>query len=740
MLGSHCVRPFHQPGLPHPGLAVPGLQAFSGTDTGGEQVTKVKAPDINDIVPNTEPETKVTINGNPVAHIVENSIDGAKMGHLIVVPFGCGEQNMIHLTPTVISTHFLDSTHQWEKMGVDRRAEAINLIKRGYTRQLAYKKPNHSYAAYLSSPSSTWLTAYVAKVFSLASKLVAIDSQVICGAVKWLILEKQKPDGIFHENAPVMSKSMMGGYQGAEPEASLTAFVLVALLESKDICNSQVPSLKNSIIKAGEYLARRYPSLRRPYTVALTSYALALMGELDSEKVLMSTSTEGNRWEDTNTHTFSIEATSYALLALLHMKKYELVRPIVRWLAEQKFYEGGYGSTQAIIMVFQALAQYQIDIPLHQELNLDVSVLLPGRANPLMYRIEYETAMVLRTVETRLNKDFVVRARGTGQGTLTVVTVYNAKIPEDTSQCKNFGLRVSVREAQNAKKPEGALRSVFIRICTRYLGVVDATMSILDVSMLTGFSPDLDDLTRLSRGVDRYISKYEIDHSPSDRSTLIIYLDKVSHTEEECLQFKAHQFFEVGLIQPGSVKVYEYYSLVDRCTMFYRLPKESGFLNKICHGDVCRCAEENCFLQHKMRGPITLNRRIEMSCESGVDYVYKTRLVGTEESNSYDTYMMKILRVIKTGTDENPLGETRPFVSHVKCRESLRLEPNKDYLIWGLSSDLWDLKTNITYIISKDTWIEKWPNEEDCQEEDFQILCQDFDEFSQAMTMAGCPT
>uniref|UniRef100_A0A674JTF9 Complement C3 n=1 Tax=Terrapene triunguis TaxID=2587831 RepID=A0A674JTF9_9SAUR len=707
---------------------------------GGEQITKVKAPDINDIVPNTEPETKVSISGNPVAQIVENSIDGAKLGHLIVVPSGCGEQNMIRLTPTVVSTYFLDNTNQWEKMGVDRRTEAINLIRSGYTQQLAYKKPNYSYAAYLSSPSSTWLTAYVAKVFALASKLVPIESQVICGAVKWLILEKQKPDGVFQENAPVMAKSMMGGYQGAEPEASLTAFVLVALLESKGICDNHVPSLKNGINKAGEYLARRYPSLRRPYTVALTSYALALMGELDSEKVLMSASTEGNRWEDTNAHTYSIEATSYALLALLRMKKYELVRPVVRWLSEQKFYEGGYGSTQAIIMVFQALAQYQIDVPQHKELNLDVSVLLPGRTKALTYRIEYETAMVLRTAETRLNKDFVVTARGTGQGTLTVVTVYNAKIPEDTSQCKNFDLKVSVREAQNAKRPEGTLRSVFIRICTRYLREVDATMSILDVSMLTGFSPDVDDLTRLSRGVDRYISKYEIDRSPSDRSTLIIYLDKVSHMEEECLQFKAHQFFEVGLIQPGSVKVYEYYSLADQCTTFYRLPKESGFLNKICHGDVCRCAEENCFLQHKMTGPINLNRRIELACEPGVDYVYKARLVGTEESNSHDNYKMNILRVIKTGTDENPLGQTRPFISHVKCRESLRLEPNKDYLIWGLSSDLWDLKTEITYIISKDTWIEKWPNEGDCQEEEFQSLCEEFEEFSQAMTMVGCPT
>lgn len=34
----------------------------------------------------------------------------------------------------------------------------------------------------------------------------------------------------------------------------------------------------------------------------------------------------------------------------------------------------------------------------------------------------------------------------------------------------------------------------------RHLDNVDATMSILDVSMLTGFSPDLQDLKRVSMG------------------------------------------------------------------------------------------------------------------------------------------------------------------------------------------------------------------------------------------------
>ncbi|NXG48921.1 VCO3 factor, partial [Psilopogon haemacephalus] len=157
----------------------------------------------------------------------------------------------------------------------------------GYTQQLTYRKPDGSYAAFIKRPSSTWLTAYVAKVFSMAIKLIDIEPEVICGAVKWLILEKQKPDGVFKEDAPVIAKTMMGGYQGAEPEVSLTAFVLVALLESKEICKSYINSLDTSINKAVGYLSKRYQGLARPYTVALTSYALALAGKLSSEKVLM---------------------------------------------------------------------------------------------------------------------------------------------------------------------------------------------------------------------------------------------------------------------------------------------------------------------------------------------------------------------------------------------------------------------------------------------------------------------
>lgn len=62
-----------------------------------------------------------------------------------------------------------------------------------------------------ATPSSSVLrlTAYVAKVFAMAINMVDIKPEVVCGAVKWLILEKQKPDGLFQEDAPVIHKEMV---------------------------------------------------------------------------------------------------------------------------------------------------------------------------------------------------------------------------------------------------------------------------------------------------------------------------------------------------------------------------------------------------------------------------------------------------------------------------------------------------------------------------------------------------
>ncbi|XP_015419781.1 PREDICTED: LOW QUALITY PROTEIN: complement C3, partial [Myotis davidii] len=526
----------------------------------GVQRVEVEAADLSDQVPDTESETRILLQGTPVAQMAEDAIDGERLKHLIVTPGGCGEQNMIRMTPTVIAVHYLDHSEQWEKLGIGKRQESVELIKKGYTTQLSYRHPNKAFAAYQSRKSSTWLTAYVVKVFSLATNLIAIDSEVICGAIKWLILEKQRPDGVFQEDSPVGQPQMTGGLNDAEEkDVSLTAFILIALQEAKDICEGQINSLGGSINKAGDFIQAHYMNLKRPYAVAIAGYALAQLGKLEGPllNTFLKAATDKNRWEEPGQRLHTIEATSYALLALLLLKDFDSVPPVVRWLNEQRYYGGGYGSTQATFMVFQALAQYQRDVPDHEDLNLHVSINLPSRSSAVTHRILWESASLLRSVEPAPS---------------------------------------------------------------RYLGDHDATMSILDISMMTGFAPDTADLKQLASGTDTYISKFELENKPSsNKNTLIIYLDQISHDQEDCISFKVHQFFNVGLIQPGAVKVYSYYNLDETCTQFYHPEKEDGLLSKLCHNEICRCAEENCFMHHS-EDQVTPDDRVDKACEPGVDY------------------------------------------------------------------------------------------------------------------------
>ncbi|XP_015416838.1 PREDICTED: complement C3 alpha chain-like isoform X1 [Myotis davidii] len=304
---------------------------------------------------------------------------------------------------------------------------------------------------------------------------------------------------------------------------------------------------------------------------------------------------------------------------------------------------------------------------------------------------------------------------------------------------------------------------MYLDICTRYLGDHDATMSILDISMMTGFAPDTADLKQLSSGTDRYISKFELDNKAfSNKNTLIIYLNKISHDQEDCVSFKVHQFFNVGLIQPGAVKVYSYYNLDETCTQFYHPEKEDGMLSKLCHNEICGCAEEYCFT-HQSDDQVTPEDRVVKACEPGVDYVYKTLLLRKELSDDYDEYIMVIKQIIKSGqpwaafclsvfpslllppppqlsvvlsppgTDKVQPEQERRFISHVNCRASLKMQEGKHYLIWGPSSDLWGEKSNIKYIIGKDTWVELWPEADECQDDENKKLCRDLASFRESM-------
>ena len=49
------------------------------------------------------------------------------------------------------------------------------------------------------------------------------------------------------------------------------------------------------------------------------------------------------------------------------------------------------------------------------------------------------------------------------------------------------------------------------------------------------------------------------------------------------------------------------------------------------------------------------------------------------------------------------------------------------------------LLPSISYIIGKDTWVELWPDADECQDEENQKVCRDLASFRENMVVFGCP-
>ncbi|XP_026067984.1 complement C3 [Carassius auratus] len=705
----------------------------------GEKPIVVKSDIPVDRVPDTPANTYISITGEEIAQTVEQAISGDFMGRLIVQPNGCGEQIMIGMTLPVIATHYLDSTSQWETVGMERRNEAINHINTGYQRQLGYRKTDGSYAAWTHRPSSTWLTAYVAKVFAMANDFAQIEENVLCSALKWLVLHKQLPDGSFKEESAVIHGEMVGDVQGKDADASLTAFVVIAMQEAREICAGSVGSLPESIRKAVSFLEGRLPQLTNPYAVAMTSYAMANADKLNKDILMRHSSQKeaGRSWTVPGQHHHSLEATAYAVLALVKAKDFDKAGEAVHWLNRQQSHYGGSGTTQATIMVFQAVAKYRTQVKDRQNFNLEVELSVAGRSKPVRYTIKRENAHHTRSDRVDIKQEFNVTAKGTGTATLSVLTMYYARPVEKKSDCTFFDLTVKL-EKEN-ETIQGANETYKMTMDFYYKSdKTDATMTILDIGIPTGFTVENRDLEELSRGKERYIQKFEMDKVLSERGSLILYLDRVLRKERQRLAFRMNKTLKVGVLQPAAVTIYEYYSPNARCTKFFHPERTDGAISILCKGDLCQCAEENCSYQKKNH--VGDEVRLDKACEAGMDYVYKVTVVGMDLKQDSDIYDLRVDQVLKEGTDVDVEGKVRPFLARPSCRKPLGLVEGKSYLIMGRSVDLPELGGSLQYIFGEQTWVEYWPTREESQIPEHKQRYLGISDLQDSLLTDGCAT
>ncbi|XP_045347005.1 complement C3-like [Leopardus geoffroyi] len=251
-------------------------------------------------------------------------------------------------------------------------------------------------------------------------------------------------------------------------------------------------------------------------------------------------------------------------------------------------------------------------------------------------------------------------------------------------------------------------------------------MSIMEVSLLTGFYPNQNDLEQLTSNVEMYAFQCETKTSYSD-STVVLYLEK--------------------FLQAAQVTVYDYYQPSRRCGSRFNLPTEHSSMRKICHQDVCRCAEaraadlpERC---PSLRKDSALLRQEELqaaACEAGMDFVYKVKLesVKASTSNPYIYYNVKPQAIIKSvvcptgqkrqGTDSALALARRKFVSHATCHDSLGLQERETYIM-GHTSDLWRVQSHYICVLGKETCLMNWPAEGDVGKKKLLDQLEGFSEY-----------
>ncbi|XP_063212551.1 alpha-2-macroglobulin-like protein 1 isoform X3 [Chroicocephalus ridibundus] len=333
------------------------------------------------------------------------------LDHLLDLPFGCGEQNMVQFAPNIFILQYLNKTKQLDPEIEDK---ALIFLRTGYQRQLLYKHDDGSYSAFgkADNQGNTWLTAFVARSFGQASSHIYINKDHVKSALLWL-QKHQLPSGCFQSVGKLFNNDLKGG---VDDTISLTAYVTAMLVEldlekNDTMLHNALQCLKNITLAKTSC-----------YVKALMAYVFTLAKDTEMREQLLDmlekeTELLTSHYSSEESSSSVIETVAYILLA--HISKPDLafneasVSKLVRWLSGQRNAFGGLASTQDTVVSLQALAQYAALIP--QEIR-DVKVTVKGKvASPLEFHVHRNNKLVLHQASLRgVPGTYTVQATGSG--------------------------------------------------------------------------------------------------------------------------------------------------------------------------------------------------------------------------------------------------------------------------------------------------------------------------------------
>ncbi|XP_010868154.2 complement C4-A [Esox lucius] len=755
---------------------------------------EIEIPLPSNAVVGQESDAYVSVKGGVMGESLENCLDLKGVDRLIALPKGCAEQTMVTMSPAIHAMKYLDATEQWIDLRAERRDEAQAMIQNGYSRILSFKKTDGSYGAFLSTPSSVWLTAFIAKELSQCRDVITVEDSYIKESISYLV-SKQLTTGAFTDPNPIYDRTMKGGVGVFEGEVSLTAFVLIALHHTLPMyAEGKGSEMRYAMELAKTYLESKLDSLKMPFTVAISSYALSLTSpgrQLAQTKLRAMAHCDQDtcHWKADDTLTpgngtkpqaeaLSVETTSYALLQTLAEGDLGYATLIARWLTKQRQYGGGFRSTQDTVVALEALAKYSIQNNDVQGLNLNVEICQQKWKQEL--KITKRNALTLSAFQVKPGSQITINTVGEGNGTVTVVHTYrtlegigmfcdlysfNVSVEGEVTYSKNkddvpelddyynyeaeengnpgdepmsrmewFDLRT--RRKRHAPQEEERESSLVYSVCVGLTSAISIGMVNVDISLLSGLKPIIQDLEENVKGTEKYIDHYDV--TPNK---VFLYFAKITE-EPQCVHFRVKQLSPMGLVQPGAAVVYDYYNPERRCTVFYSAPQKSNMISKICQDSVCSCAEGAC-----PKRKVTYSKDMEketrrsFACFSPiVNYVYMVKIVKSYDDGVFTHYTTLLTKILQTSKDMVQSGAQRNMIKRKACDE-FDMKTDRNYLIMGRDrsiSDISDHSGNPVYLLSNEMWIEEIPDERKCQATKNRKACNMLKNFMEQYELSQC--
>ncbi|GFS07411.1 alpha-2-macroglobulin-like protein [Elysia marginata] len=519
----------------------------------------------------------------------------SNLDHLVRMPTGCGEQNMVGFVPNILVLNYLKSTGTLDEK---TQMAAIKNMEAGYQRELNYRHSDGSFSAFgeqEDQPSgSVWLTAFVVKSFSQASKHIFIDERDLAKSVKFL-QRSQLENGCFRETGKVFSTYMMGGMsrasknpEGDQPLAALTAYVLVALLEAG--VNASSPSIKSGI-KCMNAEFRLNPRRTDPYTVALLSYAnmqfnprgpharlafRTLRGKAKKDATTMHWSRGRyqppmtNSWYYRAAPSAEVEMTSYALMSYLKFysrRPVQMGSKIAVWLTRQRNAFGGFSSTQDTVVGLDALSQFAAlaYVKNPTELTVDVHTSSGVFAIDREFRVsdsEGGTRFLLQSEpflfsEATQDMSSKLHISTKGVGCALIQTNVRFNKPQKASlngERPRFFLKIQVKRDFDKCNRRTLEVSVWSKRGHRF----NKGMGMVTVRMITSWSPMESSLNNFTRKPKRFSIDVEQDTelavsspSPAEVRVFEYYETDVANVQEYNIKTTCGTKEEIPLRPPG---------------------------------------------------------------------------------------------------------------------------------------------------------------------------------------------